>query len=194
MSRSMALALAVGVLCGATRPLAQDQSFPHTKQRGRATTEYKDNGLQVVASYDYSQRRHDSSWLLIDVAASAAHPKVLHRNNVTLVTPSGTHIMVADQRRFLEDSQNIRSLLQNAGIWRRQLDSYFFSSRSPHEPLQFFALPGEPVVMDSAILADDRVTLGGVFFEMPRGGWDAGTYSLVIDLEDARAALPITLD
>jgi hypothetical protein len=192
MSRSMALALAAGVLLGATRPLAQEQLFPHTKQRGRATVEYKDDALQVVANYDYSQRRHDSHWLLIDIAASSRRPGVIHRDDVTLATPSGSRLMVASQSRFLEDSQRVTSLLQNAQIWRRQLNSYF-NQRGRNDHFQFLALPGQGLAIDSAVLNDDRVTMGAVFFDMPSGGWDAGPYSLVIDLKDAHAALPITL-
>jgi hypothetical protein len=191
MGRSIALALVVGALWGAVRPLAQDQAFPNTKQRGRATVEYKDKTLQVVANYDYSQRSHDSSWLLIDIAASSKRPGIIHRDNVTLVTPSGSRLMVAGQSRFLEDSQGVTSLMQNAKIWRQQLDTYF-NQRGRNDRIQFLALPGQGLAIDSAVLNDDRVTMGEVFFEMPRG-WDAGTYSLVIDLKDAHAALPIVL-
>jgi hypothetical protein len=163
MSRSMALALAASLLWAATSPLAQERLFPNTKQRGRATVEYKDDMLQVVANYDYSQRRHESHWLLIDVAASSKRPGVIHRDDVTL-----------------------------AKIWRRQLDSYF-NQRGRNDHFQFLALPGQGLAIDSAVLNDDRVTTGEVFFDVPSGGWDAGTYSLVIDLKDAHAALPIVL-
>jgi hypothetical protein len=190
MGRLMVSALVVGALWGAAHPLAQG-AFPNTKQRGRATVEYKDNKLQVVANYDYSQQSHTSPWLLIDIAASSKHPGVVHRDNVTLVTPSGSRLTVADQSRFLEDSQGVASLVQNAKIWRHQLDTYF-NQRGRGERIQFLALPGQGLAIDSAVLNDDRVTMGEVFFEMPPG-WDAGTYSLVIDLKDARAALPIIL-
>ncbi len=192
MGRSMALALVVGVFWGAVRPIAQDQPFPNTKQRGRATVEFKDDKLQVVANYEYSQRRHDSSWLLIDVAASSKRPAVIHRDDLTLVTPSGSRLMVAGQTRFLEDSQGVTTLVQNAKVWRRQLDSYF-NQRGRNDRFQFLALPGQGLAIDSAVLNDDRVTTGEVFFEMPRG-WDAGTYSLMIELKAARASLPIRLE
>jgi hypothetical protein len=192
MTRSIAVALAAGLLWAPTRPLAQGQLFPNTKQRGQATVEYKDDRLQVVANYDYSQRRHESSWLLVDVAASSKRPGVINRDDVALITPSGSRLMVAGQTRFLEDSQNVTKLVQNAKVWRRQLDSYF-NQRGRNDHFQFLALPGQGLAIDSAVLNDDRVTIGEVFFDMTSGGWDAGTYSLVIDLKDAHAALPITL-
>ena len=193
MGRSMALPLVLGLLWGAAHLLAQERSFPRTKQMGRATVEYKDEILQIVASYDYSQRYHSSNWLLIDVAAWTKRRLILERDNITLVTPSGSQTMVAAQRRFLLDSPNISSLRQNAKVWRRELNIYF-SPFAPRESLKFFALPGEGIIADTALLDKDRVTAGEVYFEMPLGGWEAGTYALVIDHPYARGALPITLE
>jgi hypothetical protein len=193
MSRFMALALALGVLWGTTRPVAQEQRFPNTKQRGRATVEYKDDTFQIVASYDYSQRHHASNWLLVDVAAWTKRRLILERDNISLVTPSGRQAMVAAQRRFLLDSPRISSLRQNAKVWRRELNIYL-SPFAPRESLKFFALPGEGIIADTALLDKDRVTAGEVYFEMPSGAWEAGTYALMIDHPYARASLPITLE
>jgi hypothetical protein len=193
MSRSIVLALALGVLWGATRPLAQEQVFPNTKQRGRATIEYKDDKLQIVASYEYSQRHHNLRWVLIDVAAWTDRRMILDRDNIGLVTPSGSRVMVAAQRRFLEDSPQVSFVRQNAEIWRRQLNGYL-SPRAPREPLKFFALPGEGIVADTALLDKDRVTRGDLYFEMPLGEWEPGAYALVVDHPYVRASLPITLD
>jgi len=193
MGRSMALPLVLGLLWGAAHLLAQERSFPRTKQMGRATVEYKDEILQIVASYDYSQRYHSSNWLLIDVAAWTKRRLILERDNITLVTPSGSQTMVAAQRRFLMDSPSISSLRQNAQIWRRELNIYL-SPFARRESLKFFALPGEGIIGDTALLDKDRVTAGEVYFEMPLGGWETGTYALVIDHPNARAALPIALE
>jgi hypothetical protein len=190
MKRSILMALAVGVLCGPAGAAAQDP-FPNTKQHGRATVEFRDDKLHVVANYDYSQGRHGSPWLLIDLAASTRHPGLIHRDNLTLVTPSGSRLTVASQSRFLEDSKAVTSLIQNARIFRQQLDSYF-NQRGRNDRFQFLALPGQGLAIDSAVLNDDRVTIGEIFFDKP-DGWEAGTYRLVIDLKDAHAELPIML-
>jgi hypothetical protein len=78
-------------------------------------------------------------------------------------------------------------------VWKRQLNVYL-SPLAPREALKFFALPGEGIVADTALLDKDRVTMGEVFFEMPLGAWERGTYALVIDHPYARASLPITLE
>jgi hypothetical protein len=48
--------------------------------------------------------------------------------------------------------------------------------------------------VDTALLDKDRVTIGEVFFEMPSGEWETGTYALAINHPLARAVLPITLE
>jgi len=194
MSRIVAL-VTVGVLWGGIRAAAQEQpSFPHTKQRGRATVEYKDGAIQVVASYDYSQRNHALRWVLVDLALwTTSRRLILERVHVTLQTPTGSRMMVADQRRFLEDSSQVEFVRQNATIWRRQLNIYL-SPFAPLERLQFLALPGEGLAVDTALLDKDRVTIGEVFFEMSSGEWETGTYGLAIDHPLAHAVLPITLE
>jgi hypothetical protein len=195
MSRIVVLVLTVGVLWGGIRAAAQEQPFfPHTKQRGRATVEYKDGAIQVVASYDYSQRNHALRWVLVDLALwTTSRRLILERDYVTLQTPTGSRMMVADQRRFLEDSSQVAFVRQNATIWRRQLNIYL-SPFAPLERLQFLALPGEGLAVDTALLDKDRVTIGEVFFEMPSGEWETGTYALAINHPLARAVLPITLE
>ncbi len=195
MSRLIVLVLAVAVLAGGIAAVAQEPpSFPHTKPRGRATVEYKDETIQVVASYEYSQRNHARRWVLIDLALwTTSRRLILEREHVTLQTPSGSRMMLADQRRFLEDSSQVSFVRQNATIWRRQLNSYL-SPLAPLERFQFLALPGEGLAVDTALLDKDRVTIGELFFEMPSGEWETGTYALVINHPLAHAALPITLE
>jgi hypothetical protein len=195
MNRVMVLVLAIVVLWGGIRTAAQEQaSFPHTKQMGRATVEYRDGAIQVVAAYDYSQRNHALHWVLVDLALwTTGRRMILEREHVTLQTPSGSRMMLADQRRFLEDSAQVRFVRQNATIWRRQLNTYL-SPLAPLERFQFLALPGEGLALDTALLDKDRVTIGELFFEMPSGEWETGTYALVINHPLAHAALPIKLE
>src|SRR3954471_969967 len=108
MRRLVLLVLAF-VVWGAVRAVTQEQpSFPHTQPRGRATVEYRDDVIQVVASYDYSQRNHALRWVLIDLALwTTSRRMILERDNLTLQTPSGSRMMLAAHRRFLEDSPQV---------------------------------------------------------------------------------------
>jgi hypothetical protein len=168
------------------------QSFPHTNKNGRATIEYRHQGLAVVANYDYSQKNHDGPWLLIDVALGSTNRFVLHRRNFTLVTADGQKFPLASQEQGAADSENINLLIQNAKIYRQNLDSYF-SQRNRHEPIRFFSLPFSRSISDEAIVDNDRVAIGPLLFRSPDGAWKEGTLRLVLSNEKANAELPITL-
>jgi hypothetical protein len=187
MLRTIALLLAVAVSTGQA-----GQSFPHTNKYGRATIEYRHQGLGVVANYDYSQKNHSGPWLLIDVALGSAERFVLHRTNFSLVTPAGQTIPLASQQQGQTDSENINLLIQNAKIHRHNLDSYF-AQRDRREPFNFFSLPFVRSISDEAIVDNDRVAQGPLLFRSPDGGWKEGTHRLVLTNEKAKAELPITL-
>jgi hypothetical protein len=188
MLRTIAILVAAAVATSAQ----VGQSFPDTNKRGRATFEYRHQGLQVVANYDYSQKNHSGPWLLIDVALGSANRFVLNRRNFRLVTPDSQTIPLATQQQGEADSENINLLIQNAKIHRQNLDSYF-SQRSRHEPIRFFSLPFSRSISDEAIVDNDRVAIGPLLFRSPTGGWKEGTLRLVLDNEKAKAELPITL-
>jgi hypothetical protein len=117
---------------------------------------------------------------------------VLDREHFTLVSQSGEWYPVASQRHFIESSREVTSLRQNASIVRHDLGAYL-GPRDLRESLKFFALPGEGIVVTGALLDKDRITLGEIYFETPRGAWEPGEYSLTIEHPQAKVALPITL-
>jgi hypothetical protein len=169
-----------------------EQSFPHTKKYGRATGEYRHEGLSFVANYDYSQRDHKGFWLLIDVGLASKDRFVVHRDNFTLVTPEGRTVKLATQQAVIADSAGITSLVQNSKTQRQQLLSYF-NQRNTVEELRLYSLPGIRTVSDEAVVDNDRATLGVLLFRSPEGSWQAGTYRLALDNARAKAALPIQL-
>jgi hypothetical protein len=188
MLRTIAILLAAALSTGAQ--LAQ--SFPHTHKNGRATVEYRHDGLTFVANYDYSQRNHDQAWLLIDVALGSNTRFVLHRDNFRLVTPSGQALRLATQAQGEADPNGINTLIQNARIHRQNLDGYF-PQRSTREAILFFSLPFQRSISNEAIVDNDRVTIGPLLFRSLDGTWPEGTYRLALDNERAKADLPISL-
>ena len=194
VSRTIVVVIIATIALGsaaASAVVQQERLFPNTKKNGRATVEYRNEGFKVVANYDYSQRNHATPWLLIDIAVASERRLVLHRDHIRLVTGAGQELRVAAQQALIADSARLRVVVQNATIFRRQLDSYF-SQRSP-EPLKFYSFPGDGIVHNEAIVDNDHVTMGELFFKTPEGRWPDGTYRLVIDHENAKAELPITL-
>jgi len=189
--------LIVSLITLATCSLAaqKEWSFPHTRANGRATPEYDHNDLHLVVNYDYAQRNHKTKWLLLDLAIASKQSFILHRKDITLLTPDDRHLAVALQAELLEDTAGITLVLQNARIWRRDLTSYFSERNGgiPNEPIRFQAVPLERTVSDEATVNRDHVTGGQLLFRTPRGSWDAGTYRLEVNTDAGLAALPITL-
>ena len=183
---SVALAPAVSSLT------AQEESS-RIRRLGKAVAEYRDEAIQVVAAYNYSQRNHDSRWLLIESAISTADPVTIHRTAIHLRTPQGRDIALADQRRVGDDVNAIQRLLQNARTVRHDVASYFVQ-RDRVEGMQFFTLPFGGVVHDEFVVDRDRVAAGPLFFASPTGAWENGAYMLVVRHPKGIAELPVHLE
>ena len=167
--------------------------FPNTEDHGRAAVEYLDDQLQVVAAYYYSQRNHDSRWLLIETAITSSDAMTIERDNIKLVRPDGREISLASQRAFARDHQRIRPLLQAATTTRHGIGAYIVRQRARR--FRFFVQPFDGIV-DTLLDSDQhRVVWGDLFFSSPTGRWDPGTYSLVVTGGNGRqAVLPIDLE
>ena len=191
----LAVALGAGVLVTAahTRAEQTEFGFPNTKRLGKATVQFHDSRLQVVLNYEYSQRNHESAWLLVDFGAHSEKRLVLDREHFKLVSQTGEWFPVASQRHFVEAAKEIQSLRHNASIWRRDLGSYL-GALTLRDRLKFFALPGEGIVVTGALLDKDRNTFGELYFEMERGVWGSGDYALLIEHPQASIKLPISLN
>jgi hypothetical protein len=188
------LLLAAGATLSASQRGAADNAFPHTKPNGRATVEYKDEKVQAVAIYDYSQRNHDGAWLLVQVGVALRERGAVKRESFSVVMPGGRTVPLATQEQFLADSPQITKLRQNAKIFERPVLTYFPKS-ADGEFIRWFALPGEGTVRDPAIVPSEHgVVIGNLYFRSPTLRWDDGTYRLVFDNDKGHAELPIRLE
>ena len=190
MSRRLALTLTLTFTLTGT---AVAQDFPNTEEKGRAAIEYRDDAIQFVAAYYYSQRNHDSVWLLIEAGMTTEERMTIHRDAIRLITPDGEELAVATQTSFGRDIERIRPLIQNAAMTRHGIGAYF-NRRPRRERFRFFTLPGRGTVADDFVVDRDRAAFGDLFFEAPTGAWEEGTYTLVIEHESVRAAVPIELE
>ncbi len=190
------LLLGLAMVLGVAPAHAQDVSerFPNTSDSGRAAVEYEDDTVQVVAAYYYSQRQHDSRWLLIEIGVNSPMPMRIHRDDITLVTPDGEAIQVASQRLFAEDVRVTRLLQQNARPTRHPISSYFRTQSTDH--FHWFVLTAAEGTVTDVLDVDERVAAwGDLYFASPTGAWEAGTYSLVVEGDgEVLAMLPIELD
>ena len=189
--RVWALCCAALALAGAQ--LAAQQKFPSTKKLGRAAVEFKDKAIHVVGAYYYSQRNHDSRWIIVQSALSTSKETIIHRNEIALRTPQGQELPLASQTRIGEEVKKIEQLLQNAGVQSHNVTSYF-AQQDRFEDMQMYRLPFGPVVHDEFIVDRDRVAVGPLFFESPTGAWEKGTYVLVVRHTNGTAEMPISLE
>ena len=125
MSRHLTLLTVALTLTLAGTAQAQNEASPDTKDRGRAAIEFEDDEIHLVAAYYYSQRNHDSRWLLIEAAVSTEDRMTIHRDSIRLVTPDGVEVTLAGQKPFSQDIQRIRLVMQNASTTRHGILSYF---------------------------------------------------------------------
>jgi hypothetical protein len=211
--------LGAGVLLGpglAAQDTDPDAPFPNTREHGRAVVEYEDDDLQTVAGYHYSQRNHDSRWLLIQLAMTASSHMKIYPEDISLRHPDGREMPLPPQQLYREDRERVLPLRQNAsqtrqnilGFINRPLPRAFSTSRFPSvrvrggvpapaqsRPFRFFVEPGDGIIESFFEVDQWRVAWGDLFFSSPTDMWDAGTYALVINGEDgAQAVLPINLN
>lgn len=172
---------------------AQEEFSSANKSVGRAAVEYRDADAHIVAAYYYSQRNHESRWLLIEAAVSTTDSNTIERGAIALRTPQGREIPLATQRRVGEEVPRIEQLLQNASTQAHNVASYFVQ-RDQVDRMSLFTLPFGPVVHDSFVVDRHRVAVGPLFFESPTGAWEKGTYALIVRHEDGTAELPIYLE
>jgi hypothetical protein len=169
----------------------EDGVFPNTKRRGQAEVEYRDSEIHVAVAYVYSQRNHDSRWLLIQVALSTTRNLTFDRKDIMLVAPGGRAVELSSQEQFAEDVNRIRTLLQNAAVTRHNVLAYF-NQRNRAESMRLFAQNSGPV-LTNFVTDEHHVAVGDFYFASPTGSWEEGTHSLVIEKDGARAVLPIEL-
>jgi len=190
---ALAVLVASAALAAQSRP-ADDKAFPNTKPFGRATIQFQDNTVHMVALYDYSQRNHDGAWLLLQTGVAVKKRTTVNRGNFHIEMPDGRTVPLPSQEVFLADSAQITKVRQNARIFDHDVKPYFPASRHT-DSLRFFALPGEGTVRTlSFVLEEQAVVTGDIYFKSPTLRWDAGTYRLVFDHEQGRAELPIRLE
>lgn len=83
-------------------------------QLGRATVEYRDGNLRVVAAYDYSQREHAEPWLLFDVGVTAEGARWLRPADFALLLPDGRVIETPTQGEWRRGRGEAMAMLQRA--------------------------------------------------------------------------------
>jgi hypothetical protein len=189
------------VLAAASGSLfAQNRTVPRTfddvRPLGRALSEFKNDRIQIVTSYSYSQANHDSRWLLVEFGALSRIKTTIERDRIEVITPDGRLVPHAPPAR-VRDAEDLRELLLQTSSSRSRLYWYL-----PYDGLccsESFRI-GEDFSAqrrDNALTPMKLDSRGPVWadllFESPTGAWQKGVYTLVIRYDGEEAAVPIEL-
>jgi hypothetical protein len=184
-------ALALGLALPA---LAAGRDDDPVRRLGRTVMQWKDDGVQVVVSYRHADRHLDAPWIILQVAISARGSKVaeIAREDVLLVMPDGQKLSLPSQRALAEGMPDLRRFLREVSITREPIDGYFVGPTRV-EPIQFFTVPGEGIVLDTVGFSPDRLATGDLYFHAPKGAFPPGVYTLQIYNKGVDVKLPFRM-
>ena len=163
--------------------------FPDARFGAPYVALYDDGVLLASISYRYSQRHHDSPWLVVRLqlgGSETAWNREIRQEDIVLVRPDGIEVPPATQRERRRDVGRVRMLLNERANWPETLRFDFPGSRT-------FARGS--YWLEPALRFPDRGAAGNdVFFLSPDGSWEEGVHALVVTVgEDRAAKLPIIL-
>ena len=199
------LVTVIVLACGATalaQPfrLTQDD-FPNTRFPAARFGEphlvvYDDGVLLASASYRYSQRHHDSPWLVLTLDLAASETLRIRREDIALVRPDGIEVPPATRRERSRDTEGVRRLLNERAAWPDTLTFAFPRSRVGRGFYPFgFGVEESDRIPDRVLgIEANGGVRGDVFFVSPDGSWAAGVHALVVTVDDDRIVrLPVLL-
>ncbi len=219
------LVTAVAWACGApasAQPFRLSlEDFPNTGFPAAGRGEpyivlYDDGDFLASASYRYSQRNHDSPWLVVTlrIARSERGNREIRREDIVLLRPDGIEVPPATQRERRRDLEGMRRLLNDRANWPETLRFDFPGERTRGG---YYFLQRALLLQDRALGFEDRLArpfedrdalgfedLGAarnagsgsndVFFVSPDGSWEAGVHALDVTVDDDRIIrLPVWL-
>ncbi len=177
-----------------------DTGFPDTGLGEPYLVMYDDGDFLASASYRYSQRHHDSPWLVVTLRIARSERVWrnlgIRREDIALIRPDGIEVPPATQRERRGDREGLQQLLNERANWpetlrfdfpgERTRGGYYFLQRD----LRF----EDPGVRRSETRVAGRSAGNDVFFVSPDGSWEAGVYALVVTVDDDRLIkLPVWL-
>lgn len=167
---------------------------PNVKRLGRTVVRYRDEVLLLVVGYKHAHSHLDTRWILLEtcVSATGGQPVEIYREDVALLAPDGTRLPLPSQKRMAQGIPDLRRMLLQARVIRDPLGGYF-TGRVREERLGFFAVPGEAIVFDQVVVDHDTLAWGNLFFESPKGRFDPGIYTLVVENKVAHVRMPLAL-
>ena len=203
--RRVLIATVVALACGAAvvaQPFRINQvdfpnvRFPDARFGEPHLVVYDDGVVLASAAYRYSQRHHDSSWLVVTLGLAASEALTIRREDIALVRPDGIATTPATARERDRDVEGVRRLLNERARWPDSLSFAFPRSRIDRGFHRFdFGVEESDRTPDRMLRTEARGGVrGDVFFVSPDGRWPPGVHALAVTVDDGRIVrLPVLL-
>ena len=199
---AVSVAVLTCVAAAAAQPFRLTQEdFPHTRFPDARGGEphlvvYDDGVVLASAAYRYSQRHHDSPWLVISLDLAATEALSIRREDIELIRGDGVTARPATESEGRRDLEDVRRLVDERADWPDTMSFAFPRSRIDRGFHRFdFGVEESDRTPDRAL----RVEAGGgvrgdVFFVSPDGRWPSGVHALVVSVDaDRTVRLPVLL-
>ena len=203
--RRILIVTAVALACGAAvlaQPFRVTQDdfpnvrFPDARFGEPHLVVYDDGDLLASASYRYSQRHHDSPWLVVTLGLAASEALAIRREDIVLIRPDGIAVPPATERERDRDIEGVRRLLDERASWPDSLSFAFPRSRIDRGFHRFdFGVEESDRIPDRILRIEARGGVrGDAFFVSLDRSWQSGVHALVVTVDDDRIVrLPVLL-
>jgi len=205
MGRFLMMVLAVMVITTLGTPVAQAQleglkkpepTVPQafTLQGEFVRMAYNNEGF-VTLGYRVANSSVAEEWMLLEMGITLRNKikdQKLTREDLTLVTPDGTHIPLAAQDEF--NKANLRAL-DKRGTMVRDSINYFPVGVTRANTMNFFADPSgkaRTLAFDQVSLNYQFATVGRIYFHVP-GGIKVGQHWVYVQFADSVVQVPFRI-
>jgi hypothetical protein len=147
----------------------------------------------VFVDAGYASTRLGDRWLVLEAVLSARSGSriEIHRDAITVRTPSGLTLPLATQQEYAEAYGELRSAVLHPAVAEPSPRTFGAPRRSCDR--WFFAPPGEGFAADSLSIGGAEQCWGVLVFQVP-GGVQPGPWRLEIDLVEADVRLPFRVE
>jgi len=205
MGRFLMMILAVMVITTLGTPVAQAQledlkkpepTVPQafTLQGEFVRMAYNNEGFATLG-YRVANDSVGEEWMLLEMGITLQNKikeQKLTREDLTLVTPDGTHIPLAAQAEF--NKANLRALDRRATMVRDSIN-YFPVGVTRANTMNFFADPSKKsrtLAYDQVSLNYQFATVGRIYFHVP-GGIEVGQHWVYVQFADSVVQVPFRI-
>ena len=153
-------------------------------------------GPELVAAVAYRQGKKSvaEEWLILAVELTSPRgsgPTIVRRNDFSVYTPEGRRLTLASQDEFVRNFAKLRIPVERT-LQFLPLLYRVEPNRMPGDRW-FYAVSAENIGYDEIPMNSSQVFWGPLIFSVP-GGVQPGRWRLVVELEESRADIPLTIE